>query len=359
MNRPSRSRAAAVCRPSWGSSVPAPAAGGSCGPSPATAACRGTPRALPGLDGPGRVPVHPGRACSLVAPHPVPRDQKERGVGDEVEQIIEPAMRIIAGPAVQLGLDTPVPCAPPRTRRASSSSVFTGDILLTFQYFCCRLAGPLRHVRGLSARSDYYETSVPPGGHRPATDLPAAGPGARRVGRPQVVPTFTTESIKELGARLYPGSLATATPQAFSLASPPDLKTGFGVGPAPAERAPRTADRPLSARFEPGGTLTGRQTAVPLVHLLRLCLPDPGRPTVPDPSRRCQGCSRRPRRSPVRLPPASPGSCDCPAVEVSHLHRTDSASWRTHRRARTGGEPRARPVTHGHYKGSPTWARAG
>jgi hypothetical protein len=65
------------------------------------------------------------------------------------------------------------------------------------------------------ARSDYYETSAPPGGHQPATDLPAAGLAARREGRPQAVPTFTTESIKELGTRLYPGSLAMPTPQAL------------------------------------------------------------------------------------------------------------------------------------------------
>jgi hypothetical protein len=47
------------------------------------------------------------------------------------------------------------------------------------------------------ARSDYYETSAPPDDHQPATDLPAAELAARREGRPQAVPTFTTESIKE------------------------------------------------------------------------------------------------------------------------------------------------------------------
>ena len=79
------------------------------------------------------------------------------------------------------------------------------------------------------ARSDYYETSAPPDGPRSATDLPTAGPAARRDGRPRAVPTFTTESIKEGGARLYPDSLATPTPQTFGMASPPDLKTGLGV----------------------------------------------------------------------------------------------------------------------------------
>jgi hypothetical protein len=91
------------------------------------------------------------------------------------------------------------------------------------------------------ARSDYYETSAPPGGPQPATNLPAAGLAARREGRPQVVPTFTTESIKELGARLYPGSLAMPTPQAFNMASPPDLKAGFGVDPYSHGAGSRTA----------------------------------------------------------------------------------------------------------------------
>ena len=36
-------------------------------------------------------------------------DQEEGGIGDEVEQVIEPAMRIITGPAVQLGLDLQYP----------------------------------------------------------------------------------------------------------------------------------------------------------------------------------------------------------------------------------------------------------
>ncbi len=79
------------------------------------------------------------------------------------------------------------------------------------------------------ARSDYYETSAPPNGHQLATDLPASELAVRREGRPQAVPTFTTESIKEGGAHLYPDSLAVPTPQAFGMASPPDLKTGFGV----------------------------------------------------------------------------------------------------------------------------------
>jgi hypothetical protein len=80
------------------------------------------------------------------------------------------------------------------------------------------------------ARSDYYEASAPPDNTWSATDLPAAGLAARQVGRLRVVPTFTTRSITEGGAHLYPGSIAMTTPQTFVMASLPDFQAGFGVG---------------------------------------------------------------------------------------------------------------------------------
>jgi hypothetical protein len=171
------------------------------------------------------------------------------------------------------------------------------------------------------ARSDYYETSAPPGGHQPATNLPAAGLAARREGRPQVVPTFTTESIKELGARLYPGSLAMPTPQAFSMASPPDLKAGFGVD--------RTRMAGAITRCEPGpyppdlsrvGHLQGVRQRF-LSYAFSSLLAGPGPSGSADPSRTLSGLLPAVACVPTRrLPPASPGSCDCPAVESFHLH---------------------------------------
>jgi hypothetical protein len=53
--------------------------------------------------------VHPGGLRALGAPHSAPCHQQERRVGDKVEQVAEPAMRIIYGPAVQLGLDLQYP----------------------------------------------------------------------------------------------------------------------------------------------------------------------------------------------------------------------------------------------------------
>jgi hypothetical protein len=36
-------------------------------------------------------------------------------------------------------------------------------------------------------------------------------------------------SIGQVGAQLYSGSIATPTPQAFGVASPPAVKSGYGV----------------------------------------------------------------------------------------------------------------------------------
>ena len=48
-----------------------------------------------------------------------------------------------------------------------------------------------------------------------------------------MVPTFTAPSIGQGGAQLYSDSIATPTPQAFSVASPPFRQHGFGVDPGP------------------------------------------------------------------------------------------------------------------------------
>jgi hypothetical protein len=48
-----------------------------------------------------------------------------------------------------------------------------------------------------------------------------------------MVPTFTTHSIGQGDAQLYSGSIATATPQTFTMASPPERETGFGVDTRP------------------------------------------------------------------------------------------------------------------------------
>lgn len=50
-----------------------------------------------------------------------------------------------------------------------------------------------------------------------------------------MVPTFTRSSVGQGGAQLYSGSIATVTPQAFTVASPPMELNGFGVDPTTGE----------------------------------------------------------------------------------------------------------------------------
>ena len=54
-------------------------------------------------------PVDTGRPCTLVAPHPTPRNHEERRVVNEVEHIIEATTRISLRPLVQLGLHRKYP----------------------------------------------------------------------------------------------------------------------------------------------------------------------------------------------------------------------------------------------------------
>src|SRR5664280_1180512 len=51
----------------------------------------------------------PGGARPAIAPHPTPCHQQHGGVDNEIEQIVEPASRILAGPSVQLRLDPQYP----------------------------------------------------------------------------------------------------------------------------------------------------------------------------------------------------------------------------------------------------------
>ncbi len=59
-----------------------------------------------------------------------------------------------------------------------------------------------------------------------------------------MVPTFTQQSIDQVGARLYPDSIATATPQTFTVTSPPIELDGFGVQ----RTAANSGDAPVRCR---------------------------------------------------------------------------------------------------------------
>jgi hypothetical protein len=84
-------------------------------------------------------------------------------------------------------------------------------------------------------RSDYYEASAPPDGRQPATSLPIDCPGWA-AGRATADGSHVhTTSIDQVDGRLYPDSIATPTPQTFSVASWPTASLGFRVDPRAAE----------------------------------------------------------------------------------------------------------------------------
>jgi len=86
------------------------------------------------------------------------------------------------------------------------------------------------------------------------------------------------------------------------------------TGTAGAHRTPAHIHRVRAGQVSRGVT-----TPVPRVYLsVSLTRPDPS--GSPEPTRLCRGCSHLPRRSPDRLPPASPHRHDGRAPKVSHLH---------------------------------------
>jgi hypothetical protein len=183
------------------------------------------------------------------------------------------------------------------------------------------------------ARPDYYGASAPPSGPQPATGLPTTRPAAWRLGRPRVVPTFTRSSIGQIGAQLYPGSIATPTPQTFSVASPPSAAHGFGVDPTTRDHA--LHPRPLSTRFEPGTHYGASATDSLALHTLAL-LAGPAPSGSTSTSRHCRGCfPPSPAFPGSGCPQLQSGRCDGPKGKAFHPSRQSSASWRTQRPSTT------------------------
>jgi len=150
--------------------------------------------------------------------------------------------------------------------------------------------------------AEYYGDSATPGCHQPTAGLPAAVLAARREGRHPSASHVHCVPVGRGGAQLFPGSLATGTPQAFPVASlvAKVVTVGVAARHAAVRRPACAADRPTSARFEPALPLAG---VPPLVHssLHRpALLAGPGPSGSADPSRRCQGCSHPAWRLPGR-----------------------------------------------------------
>src|ERR1039458_4293176 len=135
-----------------------------------------------GLDRVGSPAVDPSRAGTLVAPHPIPRHQHERGIADKVVQIIKPAMRVIAGPAVQLGLDLSYPALGSEQPWHRITGIHRRPPSIPLS-FAARLAGPLGPATGSPGLHDgsllprLLRGLRPARGHQLTTSLPACRAG--------------------------------------------------------------------------------------------------------------------------------------------------------------------------------------
>jgi hypothetical protein len=78
-------------------------------------------------------------------------------------------------------------------------------------------------------RSDYYGASAPSRTFDGRRIYPTSPNGFRAAGAIRDGSRVHREPIGQLGTQLCPGSIAMATPQTFTMASPPTRQTGFGV----------------------------------------------------------------------------------------------------------------------------------
>jgi len=82
---------------------------------------------------------------------------------------------------------------------------------------------------GPLARSDYYRASALPLPFDRRRTYPAGTMASHQRERLRDSSRVHEESIDQLGAQLCPGSIATATPQTFTMTSPPARQADFGV----------------------------------------------------------------------------------------------------------------------------------
>jgi hypothetical protein len=78
-------------------------------------------------------------------------------------------------------------------------------------------------------RPDYYGASAPSRAFNGRRIYPTGPGGSRAAGTMRDGSRVHCESIDQLGIQLCPGSIATITPQAFTVTSPPARQAGYGV----------------------------------------------------------------------------------------------------------------------------------
>jgi hypothetical protein len=127
---------------------------------------------------------------------------------------------------------------------------------------------------------------------------------------------FTRSSIGQGGAQLYFGSIATTTPQTFTVASPPLELNGFGVDTRLGCRALQTGPYPPGwSRLRGCGAST---TGLLALHLLT-SLNEPAPSGSTDTARLLgAACHRSPSFPVIGCPDTSSGRCDGPTETVSH-----------------------------------------
>jgi hypothetical protein len=144
--------------------------------------------------------------------------------------------------------------------------------------------------------SDYYEASVPSRDHQPTSGLPVTALEGPQGGQPRTVPTFT----RSRSTREMPSYAPAASPQVRRRLSPwpprRPIHSGYGVA-RPVSTAGVHGIPTQIRQVRVGSTLTELHALVPLVHLLVL-LAGPAPSGSARTSRRCQDCSRPPRRLP-------------------------------------------------------------
>ena len=240
------------------------------------------------LDALARVAINTGGPRPPVAFHPLPRDEQRRGVADEVEEIAEAFLPLLACPAVQLGLPSQYPLLRLLgVERRGRIHARPPERLLT-PPSCCppspcaglsRL-GLLRGLRHAPAASAGIGPCRPP-------------PAARRLRGASHV---HCDPFDRVGSRLYPCSASEE--QSQRLPRPPTPILPGPERPAVFKGTVVAASRPMSARFRAGLRIEGASTTA----LLSLCLSvslararasgSTARPS------RCRGCSHRSRAIP-------------------------------------------------------------
>ena len=139
--------------------------------------------------------------------------------------------------------------------------------------------------------SDYYGPSAPPPGYQQTACLPAATLEWAAVRGPGGGSHVHHRPVDGGGVQLFPCSIATTTPQAFTVASRKGLPHPARESPVASVPRACAAARPPIHQVGAGGPLEGVPPLVSALVHLPVSLAGPGPSGGAGPSRRCQSCS--------------------------------------------------------------------